>query len=896
MSEMTPMMRQYRRIKEKYHDAVVFFRLGDFYEMFERDAAEVSAILGLTLTARHGVPMCGIPYHAFNTYVPRLLKAGRKIAVCEQVSLPENGKGLAEREVVEVLTPGTILEEDYLDRSRNNYLMALGTFGDRVSLSYADVSTGEFAATSFSFEERSEKLRREMMRLSPSEVLVQESFLEEDEILGRILNGQDNLYVNRFPDWSFDLKLSRDRVLGQLGVVNLHGFGIEDDDPALFSCGVLLEYLEDNARSALPQVKDFRVYTDNDFLGLDEATQRNLEIVRNMHDGGKQYTLLHVIDYTRTAPGSRKLRTWLLHPLLQYEPISRRQESVEYFYRNQMLLSSLRDAMKRMPDLERLSARIAMEKAHAKDLLAVKEALGKIERMIEILKDSPPCLVAGGDIRDDEGDLQILRNFIDSAIADDPSVTLSDGNLIKQGFAKELDRLNSTKENSRQMLKEYLEEEKAVSGIQNLRIKYNKIIGHFLEVTKSNIEKVPEHFIRRQSLVGSERYTTDRLSELETELNTASERAVEMEREIFLSVRCKVREQIDLLMRGSNYIGVIDCLQSFAQAATVRGYTRPELSEEIGIRIEDGRHPVVEAYLPAGEFVPNSICTDPHTRLHLITGPNMAGKSTVLRQTGLIVLMAQIGSFVPAREAVIGCVDKIFCRVGASDNLARGESTFLVEMNETANILRSATERSLVIMDEVGRGTGTNDGLSIAWSVTEYLLDKVNAMTLFATHYHELTTLDHTNLKNVSMDVAERDGEVIFLKRIKDGPAENSYGIHVAKIAGLPDVVIQRASDLLLQFESFGSDRVEVPVRRGSDTTTQDAGMQHTNSENTKADNNGSGKRAVKNTLPQGGLFDPGELIIREIQSIDHDNLTPLDALIRISAWKRELKDRTSGF
>ena len=859
----TPMMQQYRRMKREHGDAVLFFRMGDFYEMFEKDAKEVSSILNLTLTARNGIPMCGIPYHASGNYISRLLKAGKKIAVCEQISLPQNGKGLAERKVVEVITPGTVVDEDYLDKTSNNYLVAVGTTKGNLAFAALDLSTGNFQVTAASMEDRVDKLRREFARLMPKEILIQESLFEEDPETSRIIAEYPDLMVNRYPDWHFDLESSREILKKQFNVANLKGFGISENEPAILPAGVLLEYVADTSKSLLRHVLAIELHADSEFLGLDDSTRRNLEIVRNLYDGSKKYTLLEVLDHTKTAMGARNLKRWLLNPLNDKEAIESRFTSVESLYRNQLLLSQLRETLSQSLDLERLSALVAMDRAHAKNLLAINQTLGAAVELDTRLDATYQSWTGNTKLKTA---IDETRKLICRAIYEDPSVILTEGKLIKTGYSEHLDELRGRRQNRQEILDAYLGEEKERSGIQNLRIRFNKIIGYYIEVTKSNVSSVPGHFIRRQSLVGSERYTTDRLIELETQLNSATEEIVDLEKELFLEVRAKVRAHVPELIELAGWIAKLDCLCSFAQAATVHGYTKPSINDTGRLYIEDGRHPVVEAYLPAGEFVPNSTDIDiDGISFSLITGPNMAGKSTYLRQVALIALMAQVGSFVPAKEARIGKIDRIFCRVGASDNLARGESTFLVEMTETAHILHTATPKSLVIMDEVGRGTSTNDGLAIAWSVSEFLL-RGGIKVLFATHFHELTLIENAKKQNLALDVLENSGEVVFLKKVIPGAADHSYGIHVAKLAGVPPEVIERADAILTDILSRGKklpDIVESPAENSSKDRNEKPGQQT--------------------------LFSEEDLLVKEIASLDPDNLTPLQALSLISKWHDQL-------
>ena len=848
MSELTPMMRQYRKIKSRYPDAVLFFRLGDFYEMFEKDAKEVSRILNLTLTARHGVPMCGIPYHASKNYIPRLLKAGKKIAVCEQISLPENGKGLAEREVVEVITPGTIVNEDFLNRYANNYLAVIGSRGSFISFAYIDLSTSEFYATAIPIEEKEERIRSEIYRLNPSEIIVQESILENDDSLQQLIKTDSSLYVNRFQDWHFDAESAYEMLLKQFKVSNLKAFGLQKESPELVSCGVLLDYIGETSKSLLPHIRSLTVYDDSDFLGLDEATQRNLEITGGLNNNESNFTLLKVLDKTRTSMGARKIKRWLLHPLKKMSNINSRLNTVESLYHNQITLSEIRNSLSGILDIERLTSRVAMDKAHAKDLLALCGSLEQIELINGIVSSDPHIIINPLP----PARLKVINsvtNLIRAGIFEDPSILLTEGRLIKDGYNKDLDSLRNIRENSQNLLSEYIKQEQEESGIASLKIKYNKIIGHFIEVTKANLTQVPDHFIRRQSLLNCERFTTDKLIELESAISSSFEKIIQLEKELFMEIRGRVKEEIPVLLEAASFISDIDCLQSFAQAATVHGYVKPVISSSNTLSVVNGRHPVVENNLPPGSFIPNSIGLHSEGKYFaMITGPNMAGKSTYLRQTALIVLMAQAGSFVPAEKAEIGVTDKIFCRVGASDNLARGESTFLVEMNETAFILRHATEKSLIIMDEVGRGTSTNDGLSIAWAVTEYLLS-MKVKTLFATHYHELSLIKNKHLINLHLEIAERNGEIIFLRKVKEGSSEKSYGIHVAKLAGIPERVLKRASDILDSLSKEGITLIDIPEAEPG------------------------------NREGQQPLFKSDDLILTELRSLNIEKITPLDAL-----------------
>ena len=866
MAESSPMISQYRRIKKDYRETVLFFRLGDFYEMFAEDALEVSSLLNLTLTSRNGLPMCGVPYHASRSYIARLLKLGKKVAICEQLTEPGKGKGIIERQVIEVITPGTTVDDDFLEKGSANYLAALAQYGDYFSFAYIDISTADFWATSFPVEQGEERLRREIERLQPREMIIQESLLETHRYLQDSVLQRSALVVNRWADWLFDLDRSRERLEQQFGTANLKAFGLNDTSPEIVAAGVLLEYVDDTARSVLPHLKQLHRYGDEEFVGIDEASQKNLELVRNLRDGDVHFSLLEVLDHTKTAMGRRLLYWRILHPIRDVETIEQRLSMVETLYHRQELLAKIREILSRSSDLERLASRLAMDKAHGKDMVALRNSLAVFEDLSRLLDD---CQLPSE--YDDTPDsamrqkLGELKTELERALLDDPSILLTEGNLIRPGYSKELDELQSLKHNGRQLLEAYLEEERRLTGINTLKIKYNRLIGYYFEVTKSNLSLVPPHFIRRQGVVGGERYTTDRLAALEADINGASDRIIELEKKLFLELRQRAKTLISELGAAGRRMAEIDVCQSLARSATVNGWIRPEVSYEQKLRIIEGRHPVVEAHLPRGEFIPNDTILDTDgIAFALITGPNMAGKSTYLRQTALITLMAQMGSFVPAREAHIGIVDRIFCRVGASDNVARGESTFLVEMNETANILHSATTQSLVIMDEVGRGTGTNDGLSIAWAVCEELLDHIRCRTLFATHYHELSRIEHPRLANRSMEVLEQDGKILFLRKLKEGATEESYGLFVAQLAGLPERVLARASQIM--------DRLR---RQENELKAQLAGIPTAS----PAGEASAGQASPSQESP----------ILKELANLDLDRITPLEALARLYTWKEKL-------
>ncbi len=908
MAERATMMDQYKRIKAQYRDAILFFRLGDFYEMFFEDAVEASALLDLTLTHRQGESMCGVPYHAARSYIARLLKHGKKIAICEQLGDGSSSKGLMERRVVEVVTPGTTVEEEYLEQLSNNYILAVcsSRTAGRSSLcfAYMDVSTGEFRAFSKADHdgiETAESLRSELFRLAPRELLIQQSLLDRGGF-AEAIEESGILVVNRYPDWSFDALQAGREIARRFGLQSLKGCGFEEASPELAAAGALLRYIEENAPGSSPSLSPPLPYREDEYVSIDEGSRKNLEIIRSLSDQGTAYTLLATLDCTRTAPGARLLRQWLLQPLRDRKEAEERLDAVEFLYRDQSLLSRLRGELANIRDIERLASRVAMDKAHAKDLLALAMSIrGCISARtiicaaVDAQSGTDAESVKTGVRRLLAGDVEASAipaaldsaAAIEAALLDEPSTLLNEGNLIRDGFDAELDRLRSIKAHSSELLDAYVEEERAATGISTLRVRYNRIIGHYLEVTKGKLESVPKHFIRRQSLVSGERFTTQRLEELESEINGATERIIEIERRIFLDLRDRVKKTVEDILALGRAAAVRDCLASFAWTATVRGYSRPRLVDEPVLRIVEGRHPVVEAHLGAGAFVPNGIRLDArHDTSHgtsggdpafaLITGPNMAGKSTFLRQTALIALMALSGSFVPALDAEIGMIDKIYCRVGAQDNLARGESTFLVEMHETAYILNTAGPSSLIIMDEVGRGTSTIDGLAIAWAVSERILDGIGCRALFATHYHELTALSHPRLRNFSMAVLEDNEDVVFLKRLEEGPARGSYGIHVAKLAGLPAPVLERARQIQA---ALARQEQELPASRQVLDSDDDI-------------RTGSAREKSERQKVPGAqeLFSSGDLVLAELASLDVNRLSPLEALTTLARLQKRLQ------
>ena len=863
---LTPMMIQYRGIKEKYKNEVVFFRLGDFYEMFDEDAVEVSRLLNLTLTHRASRPMCGIPYHAAKIYIARLLRLGKKIVICEQVGeIPKGGKGITERKVVEIITPGTAVEAEYLEGNRANYLAALSITKAKAGFAFIDVTTSSFRATSWPASKMAENFGKELNRAAPRELLLPAS-LKNNEAIKSVISAYGSISVSYYPDWDFSAELSYKKLTAQFKTANLKAYGLEEDSPEIVPAGFLLDYLEKTTNTVLPHISSIRVYSDSEYLIMDDSSRRNLEVISNMREGGTQFTLLECVDFTKTAMGGRLLRNWLLFPLTNLRQIEDRQTKVASFVENRNLLEKLKTDLGSILDVERLAGRIAMERAHAKDLQALRASLESWSRIKEYLGQYDFSFIS------DENSVTICT-LIEKAILEDPATSLTEGGIIKAGWSEELDHWRGLHDNFNQILSEYEAEEREKTGISTLRVKYTNAAGYFIEVSKGKLGAVPAHFIMRRALVNGDRYTTERLQQLEAELNESSTKILELERDLFVEIRSSLAKYIPYLLQVADEIANTDAAASFAQAAIEHNWVRPEIEESTHFEIKDGRHPVVENHLPTGEFVPNdallSAGDESIPSFALITGPNMAGKSTYLRQNALIALLAQTGSFVPASRARLGIVDRIFCRVGASDNLAKGESTFLVEMTETANILHAATKKSLVIMDEVGRGTSTEDGLAIARAVSEYLLDTIGCKTFFATHYHELSRMEHPSLKMLCMDVLEKNGSVVFLRKVKEGVTGNSYGIHVAKLAGIPQAVIDRANVILSHIQALANDN---PV------ILDDVPVKPSESEKTLA-------AAPVNP----GLFSDEEIIISEILSVDTDNLTPLNALQIIARWKKAL-------
>ena len=813
---LTPMMQQYRRIKRETPPSILMFRLGDFYEMFFDDALTASRILGITLTAREGgkgnkVPMCGVPYHAAQEYIARLIRAGHKVAVCDQVEDPSLAKGLVKREVTRIVTPGTALDEGLLREGSNNYLAAIHRAGGLFGLCCLDLSTGEFLVTEL---DREADLLNEIGRLSPSEFLLPKELAEDRDFMRR-LRGVSGGLVNPCDDWLFEHESAVRRLRELLRTQSLDGFGCAGLVPAISAAGAVVQYLKDTGHASLAHVTRLAPYSTDRRMVLDLATQRNLELVRNLRNGGREGTLISVLDRTSTAMGARLLRGWILQPLVDTEEIGARMDGVEELVGN-AASETLGRLLSDFKDTERLIGRIDCGHANARDLLALAQSLGLVPALAEALAPLHSRLVA--EARGLLGDTGGLPELIGKAIDPSAPLTVREGGIIREGYDAELDEVRAVSRGGKEWIAALQKHEAERTGIRSLKIGYNRVFGYYIEVTKTNLGTVPADYIRKQTLVNAERFVTPELKEYEEKVLNAEGKAAAMEYAIFQKVRERVVGETERVQRIRRGTALLDALNSLASAARRNGYTRPVVNDADVIEIVDGRHPVLELALADERFVPNDTLLNTETdQLLIITGPNMAGKSTYIRQVALLTLMAQVGSFIPAARATIGVADRIFTRVGASDELSRGQSTFMVEMNETANILNNATEKSLIVLDEIGRGTSTFDGISIAWAVAEYLHNTslVRARTLFATHYHELTELEMNlpGVKNYNVAVKEWNDEIIFLRKIVPGGTDKSYGIHVARLAGLPRKVIERAKDILNALEEgcIREDRLPKP-------------------------------------------------------------------------------------
>ena len=884
MAVLTPMMQQYMETKEQYKDCILFYRLGDFYEMFYEDAITASKELEITLTGKacgqeEKAPMCGVPYHAVEGYLNKLVFKGYKVAICEQVEDPKATKGIVKREVVRIVTPGTNLNVNALDDSKNNYLMCITFISGKIGVSVCDVTTGDYYVTE---AEDTKKLMDEIMRYQPSEIICNDSFMVSGVDL-EDLRGRLGITIYTISAHMFDDDNCRKTLMKHFHLNTLIGLGIEDFPTGLIAAGALLQYLYETQKNSLDHIRHINPYLTSKFMLLDSSSRRNLELTETLREKQKRGSLLWVLDKTKTAMGARLLRTYIEQPLIEKGDIEERLNAVEALFSESFLRDEIREYLNPIYDLERLLSRVSYGTANPRDFIALRNSLEMLPH-IKTVMESFDCKELAT-IQEEIDGLEDIHQIINHAIVEEPPISVREGGMIKDGFHPDIDKLRSAKQDGKTWLAELEAVDRERTGIKNLKIKYNKVFGYYFEVTNSYQDLVPEDYIRKQTLANAERYTTPKLKELEDMILNAEDKLYGLEYDVFCAIREQIAAQMDRIQRTAKALAKLDAFASLALVAERNHYVRPSLNEKGLIDIKNGRHPVVEMMTSHDMFIANDTYLDNGKHcVSIITGPNMAGKSTYMRQSALIVLMAQIGSFVPAESANIGIVDRIFTRVGASDDLASGQSTFMVEMNEVSNILRNATSKSLLILDEIGRGTSTFDGLSIAWAVIEHISNKrlLGAKTLFATHYHELTELEDKmdNVNNYCIAVKEKGDDIVFLRKIVKGGADRSYGIQVAKLAGVPDMVIDRAKEIAQNLSEYDIASKVQEMLSGKDTK------------------NGKSNQKVKHyddvDLAQMSLFDTvrDEDVIKELQSIDVSNMTPMDALNTLYKLQNQLKNR----
>lgn len=881
MAEMTPMMQKYMETKKEYQDCILFYRLGDFYEMFFDDALTASKELEITLTGKNcgleeRAPMCGVPYHAMESYLNKLVSKGYKVAICEQVEDPKMAKGLVKREVVRVVTPGTNLDTQALDETKNNYIMCIVYMEDRYGVSIADVTTGDYYVTELETER---KLLDEIHKFYPSEIICNEAFymtgLDFEDLKHRL-----NIAIYSLDAWYFSDETAKNTLLTHFKMSDIQGLGLEDYESGTIAAGALLKYLYETQKNNLANMTSLQIYSTGKYMIIDSSTRRNLELVETLREKQKRGSLLWVLDKTKTAMGARMLRNFVEQPLIEKEEINRRLDAIEALKEQAITREEIREYLNPVYDLERLIGRVTYQTANPRDLISFKSSLKMLPFIKELLDEFDVSLLK--DIQSDLDPLEDLFQLIESAILEEPPISIREGGILKEGYDEEIDKLRQAKTEGKTWLMELEAKEREKTGIKNLRIKYNKVFGYYLEVTNSYQSLVPDYYTRKQTLANAERYITAELKELEDIILGAEDKLVVLEYEMFREIRDKIANEVLRIQKTAKAVAGIDVFAALALVAERNNYCRPSINENGTIDIKNGRHPVVEQMINNDMFIANDTYLDNHKqRISIITGPNMAGKSTYMRQTALIVLLAQIGSFVPADSAKIGIVDRIFTRVGASDDLASGQSTFMVEMTEVANILRNATSNSLLVLDEIGRGTSTFDGLSIAWAVVEHISNPklLGAKTLFATHYHELTELEGKldNVNNYCIAVKEKGEDIVFLRKIVPGGADKSYGIQVAKLAGVPESVIERAK--VIAEELSAHDITEITSKITVDT----------NSAATK-----KRKKLDEVDLTQISLFDTvkNDDIIKELGELDLGNLTPIDALNKLYQLQNKVKNR----
>lgn len=881
ISKLSPMMAEYVKTKQQYKDCILFYRLGDFYEMFFEDALTVTKELEITLTGKdcgleERAPMCGVPFHAAETYINRLIEKGYKVAICEQVEDPKKAKGLVKREVIRVVTPGTTLDAASLDESKNNYLMSIVSMEDHFGCAIADISTGDCFLTEV---DKPQKLLDEINKFVPAEIICNDAFfmsgVDTDDLKNRL-----GICVFPLDAWYFDDSLCKRTLKEHFHVNTLEGLGILDYDSGVIASGALFLYLQETQKSALSHMAGIRPYAAEKYMLIDSSSRRNLELVETLREKNKRGSLLWVLDKTKTAMGARTLRSYVEQPLIDAQEINRRLEALEELNKSPMLRDEIREYLNPIYDLERLISRISYQSANPRDLVAFASSLEMLPHIRQILKDFKTPLLT--ELYEDMDPLEDIAALIKSAIVEEPPLAQKDGGIIREGYHEDVDKFRRSRTDGKKWLTELEAREKERTGIKNLKIKYNRVFGYSLEVTNSFKELVPENYIRKQTLTNAERYITQELKDLEDLILGAEDKLYALEYELFCEVRDKVGAEVVRIQKTAKAVAALDVFASLALVAQRNNYVRPKINEGGVLDIKNGRHPVVEQMIEHDMFIANDTYLDNQKkRVSIITGPNMAGKSTYMRQTALIVLMAQIGSFVPADKANIGIVDRIFTRVGASDDLASGQSTFMVEMSEVANILRNATRNSLLILDEIGRGTSTFDGLSIAWAVIEHISNRklLGAKTLFATHYHELTELEGkmSNVNNYCIAVKEKGDDIVFLRKIIKGGADKSYGIQVARLAGVPDLVIDRAKEIV---EQLSDNDITEKVQSIS-----------------IAENNAPSKKQEhydELDLDQISLFDTvtDADVLEELKNVEVSTMTPLDALNTLYRLQNKLKNR----
>jgi DNA mismatch repair protein MutS len=862
----TPLMAQYAKIKEAHPDSILLFRMGDFFETFEEDAKIASKVLGITLTKRangaaEDVPLAGFPHHAIDTYLPKLVRAGYRVAICEQTENPKFAKGIVKREVIEVVTPGVAFSDRLLDHKKNNYVMALCLKNEQAGISFCDISTGEY----YAYEIPAVHIQQQIESVSPSEILVQKK--DKDTFTELISKINPSIRITKIDDWVFNFEYSRELLLMQMKTVNLKGFGIENLSEGIIAAGVILNYLQETQKANLSHLNKIALYNPSDYMILDYATKRNLEIIFSMNEGGREGSLISILDKTVTPMGGRMLKRWISAPLIKIESILKRLGCVETFVNNKHLRKNIFTEISEIGDIERIISKVCTGRANPRDLIHIKTSLLKIPAIKNYLKDSGSDTL--NKISNDLNPLGIIVEKITTALVDSPPAALNEGGVIRQNYCVELDELRDIALNSKDWIANLQKTERERTSISSLKVNFNKVFGYYIEISNAHKEKVPQDYIRKQTLVNSERYITPELKNYEDKILHAEEKIYELESQLFNDLRYFIASEAEAIQLNARLIAMVDCYLSLAECAEQYKYIKPLINEGDTIEIVEGRHPVVERILPPGEkYTPNDCRMGGDEKIIILTGPNMAGKSVFLRQAGLIVLLAQIGSFVPAQKAEIGLVDRIFTRVGASDNITAGESTFLVEMQEAANILNNATSKSLILLDELGRGTSTFDGISIAWAITEYLHEneEVSAKTLFATHYHELNEMAaiFPRIRNYKVEVREYDDKVIFLHKVNPGQADHSYGIQVAQMAGLPRFVTNRAKEILENLESKELTPYEIKKEKL--------------------------KKLKNETDNQISLFEIRDDKLRiELNDLELNKMTPLEALNKLSELKQKV-------